>query len=93
MAQELWRSPDPAEWRARAHEYKALALSITGERKLGGRVTHSEAALQSISDALRAGTQSSLSRDELLVLNDWKVCARQRATGCALRDRTGRTAR
>lgn len=80
MAQELWRSSDPAEWRARAHEYKALALAITDERKLGGRITHSEARLQAISDALRAGAQSSLSRDDFLVVNDWKVVrARARA--------------
>jgi hypothetical protein len=76
MAHTLWQSVDPAEWRERAHEYKALALTITGERKLGGRITHSETKLQAISDALRAGTQSSLSRDDLLVLNDWKVRAR-----------------
>lgn len=73
MAQQLWQSSDPAEWRARAQEYKALARTITEERKLGGRVTHSETRLQALSDAVRAGKQSSLSRDDLLVLNDWKV--------------------
>lgn len=74
MAAELWKCQDPSTWAERAAQYADVARRITARFEKGGFVSiNSELRLQAIVDDLKTREPPELTREELIVVRDWKM--------------------